>query len=1297
MSIVRRWSARAGGLIILLVCLWSSPVRADSGSIVWRRADGPWGGTVRALAIDPQKPHIVYAGTTCGVYQSNDSGRNWARVGDGEISCQDIRLLAIDPTDPKIIYAAGSSGLFRTNDRGSAWTRLDRDFTGRAVSALAVDPSLQGVLYVAVQGTIWKSVNYGGHWTAHDAAFRGDIVWTIAVDPSDSQRLYAGTHRGLYLSRDGGGNWELVGAAPQVSVRAIATALGESTRLYIATDQGLLQSLDNGATWQIIETEQSSPTTAILVHPTDDAILFAIQGSRKLLRSQDQGQSWSALLSLSASQSALAMAIDPYDPQRLYMGTTQGLYTSADEGQTWDTSIGGIAASEVRQVIDVPGTKGQLYVLTPGGIMETMDGGKTWQGRNHGLAETDVLALGVDPRDRRMVYAVTNSGDFWRSQDGGAQWALTEEALPGDARANRLLVWHPTNAADPILYITTENEGVLRSLDHGQHWETLSKGLPPAPVRGMAFVYGRKGLIYVGAGPDVYRLAADTRSMVDPQWERVTAEPLNGQVTDLCVFSHQPQTLYASTEAGGIYRQRQENSPWESLSREILPFAVPAKALWVSNQPWQSPLLWAITDAGLFSSQDQGATWSLSNLDCLQQGNVRCLATDDRAAGELYVGTARSGLYYGRPTTAPIVSVVGYLVLAALAVGGLAGLIKGRDVLHRYWQSRSRLLLEQNAETWNAIIDETLRSHDLVTPDLLDRIPSDSRLIAMRGYVQTRQDRVLLYREQPPAIEPEKVGDLQTLALRWSSLLDQLGRPAEAIPIATQLTEQVCELLGFEPLESRAFRSLFGYLVQAPTLRLGIPSRFPIIFALRPELQAADIQDIRDLMNVLNVTSFFALLVIIDQTPEGKERVRTLASSANGSADDCIVLNYQDLRSLFLASDARRSLVNVILEQADLTLVSPYVLSGPVPDNMFFGRDYEIKAIMRTIRDRNHAILGGRKIGKTSVLTKIHRLLEQTSGFCAYYLDCEHIFDYQQFLASLALACQPPGMPKTIDDLRHLAICLRRQHGGKTIVFLFDEIDHLLAFDRQNQDRLFGVLRALSLEGLCRMIFCGERVLHRALGDPQHPLSAMANVIELGYLSQHDALRVIREPMAAMGVAFERVENLPQRIAALSSGHPNLVQAICHMLIGRVNERGDRVIWARDLSMVRNSDDYRDFVLEVVWGDASTVERLITVLMASKPTFTLEDVRLALQGQGYETSHANLEEMMDELVLLSVLRRRGGQYTFIAPSFTAIMSDSQLTGSFSEAFLEKLRDEEPRSFAAPLQTQSPQSRNDGVG
>ena len=50
---------------------------ADSGES-WRRIGSPFSGEsqVRALAVDPQSPNVVYAGSNDGIYRSEDSGQN---------------------------------------------------------------------------------------------------------------------------------------------------------------------------------------------------------------------------------------------------------------------------------------------------------------------------------------------------------------------------------------------------------------------------------------------------------------------------------------------------------------------------------------------------------------------------------------------------------------------------------------------------------------------------------------------------------------------------------------------------------------------------------------------------------------------------------------------------------------------------------------------------------------------------------------------------------------------------------------------------------------------------------------------------------------------------------------------------------------------------------------------------------------------------------------------------------------------------------------------------------------------
>src|SRR5512140_1968973 len=97
------------------------------------------------------------------------------------------------------------------------------------------------------------------------------------------------------------------------------------------------------------------------------------------------------------------------------------------------------------------------------------------------------------------------------------------------------------------------------------------------------------------------------------------------------------------------------------------------------------------------------------------------------------------------------------------------------------------------------------------------------------------------------------------------------------------------------------------------------------------------------------------------------------------------------MRKLLGARDPARRLVEVILDQVDLTVVSPYVTSGPVPENMFFGREHELKTIMRTVRNTNFAIVGGLQIGKTSVLSRVYRLLEEAPEFQPFYLDCQAV------------------------------------------------------------------------------------------------------------------------------------------------------------------------------------------------------------------------------------------------------------------------------------------------------------------
>src|SRR4029077_8252952 len=96
------------------------------------------------------------------------------------------------------------------------------------------------------------------------------------------------------------------------------------------------------------------------------------------------------------------------------------------------------------------------------------------------------------------------------------------------------------------------------------------------------------------------------------------------------------------------------------------------------------------------------------------------------------------------------------------------------------------------------------------------------------------------------------------------------------------------------------------------------------------------------------------------------------------------------------------ALGEVVLAEVDLTLASPFYTKSPVPERMFYGRDREIKDVRSKIKTHSVALIGGRRIGKTSTLHQIERMLHvPDSGYVPYYLDCHNSMQYTHFFNSI--------------------------------------------------------------------------------------------------------------------------------------------------------------------------------------------------------------------------------------------------------------------------------------------------------
>ena len=79
---------------------------------------------VRALAVHPAKPEIIYAGTQAGPYCSADRGEHWEKV---ELPDHGLPVWSIlfHPHNPDVILVGCENcEIYRSDDAGEHWIRL---------------------------------------------------------------------------------------------------------------------------------------------------------------------------------------------------------------------------------------------------------------------------------------------------------------------------------------------------------------------------------------------------------------------------------------------------------------------------------------------------------------------------------------------------------------------------------------------------------------------------------------------------------------------------------------------------------------------------------------------------------------------------------------------------------------------------------------------------------------------------------------------------------------------------------------------------------------------------------------------------------------------------------------------------------------------------------------------------------------------------------------------------------------------------------------------------------------------
>jgi len=301
-----------------------------------------------SIALHPTNANILYVATNDAVYKSRDGGLLWEKFPS--FSARRVTTVAIDPQLPATIYA-GTMGdaVYKSPDGGQHWLPHNVGLKEHVsfVNQFVFHPALSEKIYAATTVGAYYSKDAGREWEERMNGMKEvHIVVSIAINPKDPTILYAGTTGGIYRSDDAAMSWKKInnGLIPEQELMA-SMALGVNTIeidrvnpdiVYGGTTKGLFRTANRGERWERIGHALPEPfVSSIVIHPVDPSVIYT-GGPGGVWKSADSGRTWQARNQGLATLNIRALAMAPKNFQTLYAGTNgSGLYRSTDAGATW--------------------------------------------------------------------------------------------------------------------------------------------------------------------------------------------------------------------------------------------------------------------------------------------------------------------------------------------------------------------------------------------------------------------------------------------------------------------------------------------------------------------------------------------------------------------------------------------------------------------------------------------------------------------------------------------------------------------------------------------------------------------------------------------------------------------------------------------------------------------------------------------------------------------------------------------------------------------------------------------------
>ncbi|MEX2234986.1 MAG: FG-GAP-like repeat-containing protein [Cyclobacteriaceae bacterium] len=461
-------------------------LQAQTPVINWIKKNGPLGGEIMDIEVDPSTGKIFLLDADNRPFVSLDSAETWQKL---VVSADNNYFNDIEITNNAIFFVGGYNLLASVDGGASFQERMTQVSPYSDARRLKRMPT-SGNLVVLSYGSIYTSSNNGETWTLRNSTVPKadrrylevnavDQIFILNQNASFETRPFRSTNSGVSFSEVSTG----IPAGHQV-----LGVYGENNgaKIYCITPTNVFSST-NGASWASVKTgitdatinDYGSYNNAIIEFSADGLGMFFIDNVNKKLYSKTlAAATWEVQATdfPSVSLSVSCASAKDYPgaiTSTAFFGTPSGVFKTTTGGASITENNIGIASVQAEQIL--ADNNNYLYIRTNSlGLLKSQDGGNNWA--NVPTLSSDIRYFFADD-DGYPLYAVVDYNILKRSYDQGASWneisplgGFIWAASPGDGQ-----VFGLAHTSYPI--------GLYYSADNGSTWTVSPVAITGLPAQ----------------------------------------------------------------------------------------------------------------------------------------------------------------------------------------------------------------------------------------------------------------------------------------------------------------------------------------------------------------------------------------------------------------------------------------------------------------------------------------------------------------------------------------------------------------------------------------------------------------------------------------------------------------------------------------------------------------------------------------------------------------------------------------------------------------------------------------------